>query len=110
MPSKKKRIDGIGKLTAEEKRERDARATYWMNQRKIERIAEGAARHGWHRATKEWVEEFDPVNADIDEDGELILTVVDDGRYRVHGYDEQANDYLLRKVESFKQEPADAPQ
>lgn len=39
--------------TKSEKDERDAKMTYWLNQRRIERVAEAAARHGWYRFSAE---------------------------------------------------------
>ena len=35
-------------LSKAEKDERDARAQRWMNNRKIERVAQAAERHGWY--------------------------------------------------------------
>lgn len=55
MPKGRKcrRVDGLCGLTAEQKAERDARMYYWMNQRKIERVAEGALRARLRQMSKE---------------------------------------------------------
>lgn len=95
---KPKRIDGVGYLTKEQKAERDARAQYWMNQRKIERVAEGAARHGWYSFAGEWVDELiDDGTSRVDDDGELVI-VTHEGEYRVEGYRPENDTYVLRKL------------
>jgi hypothetical protein len=105
----KKRIDGLHKLTAEQKAERDARAQYWMNQRKIVRVAEVSARSGWGVFTAELVESLieDEASYISEEDGELVLVLVDVHRmvrehYRIHGYEPKTLMYKVRRIETEK--------
>lgn len=101
----RKRLDGVVRLTKKEKLERDARAQYWMNQRKIERVAEGAAKHGWHTMTGELVDRLVREGSTrLDDDGELIVIIKDsgtysvDGEYRLHSYDMLPDTYSVRKI------------
>lgn len=97
----RKRLDGIGPLTKAQKNERDARATYWMNQRKIERVAQAAARSGWLRMPEDKFWEYDTAGL-VDHTGTVVMLVVpQDGLYRVHEHLFLTGMVLLRKVESF---------
>lgn len=90
MPSKP------AKLSTEEKRERDARATYWMNQRKIERVAEAAARHGWHSISADGMLSAYNAGAMTEaDDGRAYLTT-ENGVYRIEGID--GDGFRLRKI------------
>lgn len=92
------------KLSAAEKRERDARAQHWMNQRKIERVADAAARSGWHTMTEQFVDEWlNHHGYSTDGDGELVFDIPDVGRYRIYGYDPPRHVYIVRKIESFEE-------
>lgn len=95
----RKRLDGVGKLTKAQKDERDARATYWMNQRKIERVAEAAARSGYRHMSMELVDKYEKAGlVDVDE---AVITVPTEGRYRIVHALSNPPRFLVRKVESF---------
>lgn len=90
------------RLTKAEKNERDARATRWMNNRKIERVAEGAFRHGWTKMSAEYLTALiDAGLTDLDEAGELIAIVPDDGRYRIYHSVNEGKAVIVRKIETF---------
>lgn len=98
-------MDGIGRLTKAEKLERDARAQYWMNQRKIERVAEGAYRGGWNYMTGELVEELiKGGNSKLDDDNELVLIIEGNGEYRLYAYNFEQDTYTARKILTYKEE------
>ena len=87
-------------LTAAEKRERDARATYWMNQRKIERVAEAAARSGWHSVSAEGMMRAIAEGAAADDETGQCYISTEDASYRVvdfHG-DRPGKEFTLRRV------------
>lgn len=93
---------------AAEAAERDARAQYWMNQRKIERVAEAAARSGWYEISYEEYEAYRLAGQlDIVTDELACYLPLEDGRYRVMGFVQRGDtspDFgfiSLRKVESF---------
>lgn len=103
---KSKRVDGLGKLTKAEKDERDARAQYWMNQRKIERVAEAAARHGWTTIRAADLEDLmEDGTSYVDED-EALVVVMPAGfgsvrrHYRVERYEPLPDHYVARCVET----------
>jgi len=94
----RKRLDGIGKLTPAQKAERDARAQYWMNQRKIERVAEAAERSGYFQVTAdEFYLIFMAGQAWDGDDGWSYLQVKD-GVYRLVSMYAADGGWLLRKV------------
>lgn len=78
---------------AQEAAERDARAQYWMNQRKIERVADAAARHGWYMMDEESYASYVDAGYVVGD----YLGIPGDGIYRVEGEH-------LRKIESFHAE------
>ena len=91
------------RLTKAEKAERDARATRWMNNRKIERVAEGAFRHGWGRmSAKDVTERINAGLVDLDDAGELVIIVPSDGRYRVYESVNSGKEFIVRKIETFR--------
>jgi len=105
--SKKKRLDGITKLSKEEAKNRDAQAQYWMNQRKIERVAEGAARHGWQRWPS--VITYNLIVQGLterDEQGRLNFIIEGDGRYVLVVEEEEM--HLVRKIETFRVSTAES--
>lgn len=89
-------------LTAAEKAERDARAQHWMNQRKIERVAEGAARHGWFSISAENLRKAHEEGnlADDPEDGYSYLSIADGPSYRIESYDpdHEGKEFSIRRV------------
>lgn len=106
----RKRVDGVGRLTKKEKLERDARAQYWMNQRKIERVAEGAFRSGWSTMAGDLVDILiREGDTRLDEDGELVVILKNsgsgiDGEYRLHSYNFEQDTYTVRKILTYKEE------
>lgn len=102
MAKSRKRLDGVGPLSKEQKRERDARAQKWMNNRKIERVAEAAERAHRYEFPVEYVEAL--INVDnsyrFDDDGFMIL-ITDAGEYRVYGLGENRAMYFVRKILSY---------
>jgi len=100
--AKPKRLDGITHLTAEQKAERDARAQYWMNQRKIERVAEAAYKHGWFVFNADQVEDMIADGwSTLDDQGNMILVIDGDGEYRLTEYHHEQDSYLVRKVKTY---------
>ncbi len=85
------RIDGVGRLSQKEKDERDARAQRWMNQRKIERVAEAAERTGWFSFAGE---DFRQYAVAVD----LTVFEIDGTFFYVHDYDEDTDTYTLRRT------------
>jgi hypothetical protein len=104
MPKGKKQ-DGP-RLSKEEKKERDARAQYWMNQRKIERVFEGAQKSGWFQFSGELVDKLVQAGDSKLESNELVLIVTGPGagEYRVHGYNQVTDSYTVRKIASYEEE------
>ena len=106
--AKAKRLDGITHLTAKEKAERDARAQYWMNQRKIERVAEAAARSGWYTLRGQDIEDYmDDGSSLLDAEGNLIIVIPNDGYYRIEKHNFETDDYLVRKIMGYPPEEND---
>jgi hypothetical protein len=108
----RKRVDGVGRLTKAQKLERDARAQYWMNQRKIERVAEGAFRHGWAAMAGGLIDQLiRDGSSRLDDDGELVVIIKDsgsntDGEYRLYSYNFEQDTYAVRKILSLDKEEA----
>ena len=110
MNGKRKARTVKPQLTAEEKAERDARAMYWMQQRKIEAVAEAAWRHGWDVMSGGLVNwAIDAGISELDDTGELVIIIpnytdtpttgqIHVEKFRLHEYDAPRDQYKVRKI------------
>jgi len=78
-------------LSKAEKDERDARMMYWLQQRKIERVAEAAERSGWYTFPTDTM-----VDLQLTELGTYVFDY-DGSTYRYEGTNEN-DEVIARKI------------